>query len=113
MRSVDDARKHDRAHAIAMGPHLTERLESGLPRHRQIEQQQIRFDGVDHRYRFFAAAGFANDLKPAADIHSIHVLDNRRRRRQQVAQAHAEHALVIGEDDRHRTTIASGISKLN
>jgi hypothetical protein len=30
-----------------------------------------------------------------------------------VAQAYAEHALVIGEDDRHWTTIASGISKLN
>ena len=113
MRSVDDAREHDRAHAIDMGSHLGERLESGLARHGQIEQQQIRFDGVDDRDRLFAAAGLANDLKPEADIHAVHVLDHRRRRCKQVAQAHAEHALVVGEDDRHGNTIASGRSKLN
>jgi hypothetical protein len=113
VRSVDDARKHDRAHAIAMRSHLAKRLEAGLARHGQVEQQQLRLDGFDHGDRFFAAAGFPDNLKPAADIHAVDVLDYRRRRSKQMAQADTEHALVIGENDRHRIAFGIGLSKLN
>ena len=95
------------------GAYLGEGLEAGLSRHGQIEQEQIWFDCLDHGDRLLAAAGFADDLKSAADIHTVHVLDHRRRRSEQMAQAHAEHAFVVGQHDSHGTTIADGVAKLD
>ena len=78
-----------------------------MPRHRQVEQQQRRLRRADDADGLLAAAGFAHDLESRADVDAVNVLDHRGRHRQQLAQARAEQALVVRQDDADRVDPAA------
>jgi hypothetical protein len=45
---------------------------------------------LDDTHRFFAGAGFADNLETGADVDGIHLLDRGYRRRQQLSKAGSE-----------------------
>jgi hypothetical protein len=52
--------------------------------------------------RGVAAACFPDDPESAANIHAVHVLDNRRRDGEELTKARAENTLRVGEHYPHR-----------
>ena len=84
------------------GAILAQRLEPGQPRHRQVEQQQRRLRRADDADGLLATARFSNHLESGADVDAVNILDHGGRHGQQLAQAGAEQALVIRQDDTDR-----------
>ena len=99
---IDRSRQQDRPDVVAARAQLAQRFETRHARHRQIEQQKGRPDRPHDSDGLFTAPGFPHDLEARADIHAVHVFDDRGRHGEQLTQARPEEALVIRQHDADR-----------